>query len=59
MLCNHPITPIQQDFQVSFRYPVHFTRDLFAADNPLFPRRHGAAAADPPPKLLVVLDRGV
>jgi 3-dehydroquinate synthase len=54
-----PYPPIRQDFQVSFRYPVHFTRDLFAADNPIFRDVMARNAAEPPPKLLVVLDRGV
>ncbi len=27
---------LHQDIQVRFRYPVHFTTDLFALDNPLF-----------------------
>ena len=53
-----PLTTIQQDFQVSFRYAVHFTRDLFAVSNPLFKNVLGQDAAGPPPKLLVVLDRG-
>jgi 3-dehydroquinate synthase len=54
-----PFTTIQQDFQVSFHYAVHFTRDLFAVSNPLFKDVLGQDAAGPPPKLLVVLDRGV
>jgi len=44
---------VQERFAVPFEYPVHFTRDLFALDNPLFAdtldrlregRRHRAAA---------------
>ena len=27
--------PLQQEIQVCFRYPVHFTTDLFAPENPL------------------------
>jgi 3-dehydroquinate synthase len=54
-----PYPSIRQDFQVSFRYAVHFTRDLFAADNPIFRNLIERDPAGPPPKLLVVLDRGV
>lgn len=53
------LTTIQQDLQVSFRYPVHFTRDLFAADNPLLKDVVAHDAGDLPRKLLVVVDRGV
>jgi 3-dehydroquinate synthase len=54
-----PLTTIQQDFQVRFRYTVQFTRDLFAPHNPLL---KNSIAPDPdtaPRKLLVALDRGV
>jgi 3-dehydroquinate synthase len=54
-----PLTTIQQDFQVNFRYPVHFTRDLFAPGNLLFKNTVTQPAAPGPHKLLVVLDRGV
>lgn len=54
-----PLTSIQQDIQVNFRYAVHFTRDLFAADNPLFKDTVAPEAAGSPRKLLVVVDRGV
>ena len=52
---------IRQQVTVSYSYPVHFTRGLFAAKNPLL----GATlAADTPPgvgpkKVLVVLDDGL
>jgi 3-dehydroquinate synthase len=54
-----PLTTIQQEIQVTFRYAVHFTRDLFAPANPLFKDMVAQDGAGPPPKLLVVLDRGV
>ncbi len=55
-----PLTTIQQDIRVNFRYAVHFTLDLFAADNPLFKDvLTPDADAGSPRKLLVVVDRGV
>jgi 3-dehydroquinate synthase len=54
-----PFTTIQQDIRVRFRYPVHFTRDLFAVSNPLMRDLLTPDGAGPPPKLLVALDRGV
>jgi 3-dehydroquinate synthase len=54
-----PLTTIQQDIQVKFRYAVHFTRDLFAPHNPLFKDTLASDAAATPRKLLVALDRGV
>jgi 3-dehydroquinate synthase len=54
-----PFTTLQQDFQVSFRYAVHFTRDLFATANPLFQEALGQDGPGPPNRLLAVLDRGV
>ncbi len=53
------IEPIQQDFQVRYRYTVHFTREVFAGSNPLFSQ---VAAGDHdylPKKLLAVVDQGV
>ena len=55
-----PLPPIQQDVQVAFHYPVHFTRQLFAPGNTLL--RDLLAADDstePPPRVLCVIDRGV
>jgi 3-dehydroquinate synthase len=54
-----PLTTIQQDIQVNFRYAVHFTRDLFAIDNPLLKDTVVPDPAATPPKLLAVVDRGV
>jgi 3-dehydroquinate synthase len=54
-----PFPTIQQDIQVRFSYPVHFTRDLFAVSNPLVRNIVAEDGAGPPAKLLVVLDRGV
>ena len=54
-----PIKTIQQDFQVTFRYPVHFTADLFDPGNPLFHEVIRAAGGHLPIKLLAVVDRGL
>jgi 3-dehydroquinate synthase len=54
-----PLTTIQQDIQVNFRYAVHFTRDLFAADNALFKDTVTPDSAGSPRKLLAVVDRSV
>lgn len=54
-----PLTTIQQDIQVNFRYPVHFTRDLFAADNALFKDTVAPDSDGSPCKLLAVVDRSV
>jgi 3-dehydroquinate synthase len=49
--------PIRQTVQVTFEYGVHFTRDLFAPNNPLF-YDVVSAARDNAPKILVVIERG-
>jgi len=51
--------PLQQQIQVSFSYPVHFTRDLFACHNPLLKDMVGAGGPNPPKKLLAVVDQGL
>ncbi len=52
------LPPIEQQIRVTLRYTVHFTRDLFAPDNPLLARvvdgGHGSSN-----RLLFVVDRGV
>jgi 3-dehydroquinate synthase len=54
-----PLTTIQQDIQVNYRYAVHFTQDVFAADNPLLKDVVAQDAVEAPQKLLAVVDRGV
>jgi 3-dehydroquinate synthase len=54
-----PLTTIQQDIRVNYRYAVHFTRDLFAVGNPLMRDLLVENGAGHPQKLLVVVDRGV
>lgn len=51
--------PLQQQIQVSFSYPVHFTREFFACHNPLLKDIVGERGPDPPKKLLAVVDQGL
>ncbi|MGD0216693.1 MAG: 3-dehydroquinate synthase [Desulfobaccales bacterium] len=53
------IKTIHQEFQVSFRYPVHFTSGLFDLGNPLFHEVIRDGGGDLPKKLLAVVDRGL
>ncbi len=53
-----PLTTIQQDFRVSYRYAVHFTRNLFDLANPLFKDILVEEPEGPPRKILVAVDRG-
>jgi 3-dehydroquinate synthase len=46
--------PLRQHIAVPFRFDVHFTTDLFRADNPLL-----ASVVDPAYKVLFVIDGGV
>ncbi len=53
------IEPIRQDFQVRYRYAVHFTREVFAPDNPLVSQVAAGEDDHRPKKLLVVVDQGL
>jgi 3-dehydroquinate synthase len=50
---------IQQQLQVTFRYPVHFTTGLFAASNPLLRDVVTQDADRTPADVVAVVDRGV
>lgn len=50
---------IEQSFTVTYRYQVHFTKDLFAANNPVLARFFASHATDSMAKVLVVVDDGV
>lgn len=50
---------IQQEIQVSFRYPVHFTTGVFTAANPLLRDLTARADALAASRVLVVVDSGV
>ncbi len=53
------LTTIQQDFQVSFRYPVHFTTGLFDPKNSLLKDVIQTGGGELPKKFLAVVDRGL
>jgi 3-dehydroquinate synthase len=50
---------IHQQFQVAFRYPVYFTRDLFARSNPLFESVVPSSQPEKAARVLAVVDDGV
>ena len=50
---------IQQEFQVTFRYPVYFTSGVFEPSNPLLRDLIAAHADGLPAKAIFVVDRGV
>ena len=50
---------IEQEFRVGFRYPVHFTRRVFAETNPLLRTVLTARSPRHPTDLVVVVDEGV
>ena len=50
------LPPIQQEFQVPYRYDVHFTQKLFDRDNPLLAEVLGANG---PARVLFVVDAGL
>ncbi len=51
--------PIHQSVEVSFRYPVHFTVDLFSTDNPTLKEVTCSQGTHGPKKILAVVDSGV
>jgi 3-dehydroquinate synthase len=50
---------IQQEIQVTFRYPVYFTRDVFLRSNPLLKNVIPTGGSGTPARIVVVLDQGV
>ncbi len=48
-----------QQFDVQFRYPIHFTSNLFAENNPLLADVVAGAAGDLPTAVLFIVDQGV
>ncbi|MGB3296319.1 MAG: 3-dehydroquinate synthase [Phormidesmis sp.] len=51
------LAPIQQQFSVPFRYPVHFTEGLLRLDNPLL--AEVVSGQERPGKVLAVVDSGL
>src|SRR5690349_12689938 len=50
---------LHQEIEVCFRYPVHFTRDLFAPENPVFAQVMDHERGSEQRKVLFVVDQGV
>ena len=50
---------IEQPIQVTFRFPVHFTRGVFASDNPLLRTVIDGKSDRRPSDVLAVVDQGV
>ncbi|MBT8236115.1 MAG: 3-dehydroquinate synthase [Bacteroidia bacterium] len=51
--------PIAQSFSVAYAYKLHFTRQLFAKENPLLHSILEASDNQSPVKFIVVIDEGV
>jgi 3-dehydroquinate synthase len=65
-LLSDPVSPhlsslpvLEQQFEVAFRYEVHFTKGLFQPDNPLLAQVIAPAAETSAKKMLVVVDGGL
>src|SRR5215217_5086306 len=50
---------LEHEIRVTFRYPVYFSRDVFAASNPLVLKAAPSAVAPKAARILFVLDDGV
>jgi len=50
---------LEHEIRVTFRYPVYFSRDVFASSNPLVLKAAPSAVAPKPARILFVLDGGV
>src|SRR5438067_10963536 len=53
------LPPIDQHVEVSFRYRVLFTEDVFAAENPLLAQTLAEHQTDSPTRFLCVIEEGV
>jgi 3-dehydroquinate synthase len=53
------LPPLQQEIRVSFRYGVHFTKDVLAPTNPLLAEIMADAGGEYPRKVLFVVDDGL
>ncbi len=53
------LAPIEQVVEVSFRYPVAFTSDLFSVENSLLAQTCRPSVPGRVPRVLVVVDEGV
>lgn len=50
---------LEYDIRVNFRYPVYFSRDVFASSNPVLLKAAPSAVAPRPARILFVVDSGV
>ena len=50
---------LEHEIRVTFRYPVYFSRDVFAPSNPLVLKAAPSAVAPKAARILFVLDSGV
>jgi len=50
---------LNQHFSVPFAYDVLFTTDIFNPNNPLFAKTLDTASNSHPPKVLIILDKGM
>jgi 3-dehydroquinate synthase len=50
---------LEHEIRVSFRFPVYFTRDVFASANPVVLKAAPSACAPKPARVLFVVDEGV
>ena len=50
---------VKQAFSVNFEYEVHFTKNLFAIDNPLLAQTIAGTATELPRKAIAVVDSGL
>ena len=53
------MVPIRQDITVAFRFPVHFTADVFSPSNPVLREVVSGGRGVMPSRMLFVLDDGV
>ncbi len=53
------LQPIQQRVEVTFNYPVHFTKGIFNLDNPLLAQVIANDGEAKPKKVVVVVDAGL
>ena len=50
---------LEHEIRVTFRFPVYFSRDVFASSNPLVLKAAPSAVAPKPARILFVVDGGV
>lgn len=50
---------LEYDIRVNFRYPVYFSRDVFASANPVLLKAAPSAVAPRPARILFIVDSGV